>query len=97
MMQTMMIMTTRITTWILKPISKAIQSPVKTISKMISSTNFTYADSSPNNSGLKKSLTSIKSNQGKTLQYKVMLRAFEAKDRSVMEHNYERVNFWSTG
>ena len=24
-----------------------------------------------------------------------MLRAFEAKDRSVMEHNYERVNFWS--
>ena len=45
--------------------------------------------------GLKKSLTSIKSNQGKTLQYQAMLRAFEAKDRSVMEHNYERVNFWS--
>jgi len=45
--------------------------------------------------GLKKSLTSIKSNQGKTLQFQAMLRAFEAKDRSVMEHNYERVNFWS--
>ena len=45
--------------------------------------------------GLKKSLTSIKTNQGKTLQYQAMLRAFEAKDRSVMEHNYERVNFWS--
>jgi len=46
-------------------------------------------------SNLKKFLTNIKSNQGKTLQYQAMLRAFEAKDRSVMEHNYERVNFWS--
>lgn len=45
--------------------------------------------------GLKKSLVKIKSNHGKTLQYQAMLRAFEAKDRSVMEHNYERVNFWS--
>lgn len=46
-------------------------------------------------SELKKRMTSIKTNQGKTLQYQAMLRAFEAKDRSVMEHNYERVNFWS--
>merc|ERR1711990_534746 len=46
-------------------------------------------------SGLKTSLSKIKTNHGKTLQYQAMLRAFEAKDRSVMEHNYERVNFWS--
>merc|ERR1712168_1674964 len=45
--------------------------------------------------GLKNSLSKIKTNHGKTLQYQAMLRAFEAKDRSVMEHNYERVNFWS--
>ena len=44
---------------------------------------------------MKNSLSKIKTNHGKTLQYQAMLRAFEAKDRSVMEHNYERVNFWS--
>merc|ERR1712168_1482897 len=45
--------------------------------------------------GLKNSLSKIKTNHGKTLQYQAMLRAFQAKDRSVMEHNSERVNFWS--
>lgn len=45
--------------------------------------------------GLQKSLNTIKVNHGKTLQFQAMLRAFEAKDRNVIEHNYERVNFWS--
>ena len=46
-------------------------------------------------SGLQTSLNKIKVNHGKTLQFQAMLRAFEAKDRNVIEHNYERVNFWS--
>ena len=45
--------------------------------------------------GLTNSLNKIKGNHGKTLQFQAMLRAFEAKDRNVIEHNYERVNFWS--
>ena len=45
--------------------------------------------------GLQTSLNKIKVNHGKTLQFQAMLRAFEAKDRNVIEHNYERVNFWS--
>ena len=45
--------------------------------------------------GLQTSLNKIKINHGKTLQFQAMLRAFEAKDRNVIEHNYERVNFWS--
>jgi len=45
--------------------------------------------------GLTSSLGKIKVNQGKTLQYQAMLRAFEAKDRNLIEMNYNRVNFWS--
>ena len=45
--------------------------------------------------GLTDSMLKIKQNHGKTLKFQAVLRAFEAKDRNVIEHNYERVNFWS--
>lgn len=38
----------------------------------------------------------IRANLGKTSQIQVLLRTFEAKDRSIAERNFERVNFWST-
>nr|XP_009859742.1 transmembrane emp24 domain-containing protein 1-like isoform X2 [Ciona intestinalis] len=44
---------------------------------------------------LEQSLDSIKSNNAKITQYQVMLRAFEAKDRNVVERNFMRINFWS--
>jgi protein ERP2 len=40
-------------------------------------------------------LHKIKQNHGKTMQYQAFIRAHEARDRNVIEHNYERVNFWS--
>lgn len=40
-------------------------------------------------------LHKIKQNHGKTMQYQAYIRAHEAKDRNIIEHNYERVNFWS--
>uniref|UniRef100_H2Z585 GOLD domain-containing protein n=1 Tax=Ciona savignyi TaxID=51511 RepID=H2Z585_CIOSA len=44
---------------------------------------------------LEQSLDSIKSNNAKVIQYQVLLRAFEAKDRNIVERNFNRINFWS--
>ncbi|XP_009859742.2 transmembrane emp24 domain-containing protein 1-like isoform X2 [Ciona intestinalis] len=44
---------------------------------------------------LEQSLDTIKSNNAKITQYQVMLRAFEAKDRNIVERNFMRINFWS--
>merc|ERR1719354_383986 len=38
---------------------------------------------------------SIKTNMAKTIQTQSLLRVFEAKDRSIVERNFERINTWS--
>jgi len=44
---------------------------------------------------MEEEMDSIKTNMAKTIQTQSLLRVFEAKDRSVVERNYERINFWS--
>jgi len=40
-------------------------------------------------------MTRIRSSLNKAEQYQSMLRAYEARDRAIMEANFERVNTWS--
>lgn len=44
---------------------------------------------------MEEEMDGIKSNMAKTIQVQSLLRVFEAKDRSVVERNFERINFWS--
>merc|ERR1712168_460433 len=46
-------------------------------------------------SSMEEEMDQIKTNRAKTIQTQSLLRVFEAKDRSVVERNYERINFWS--
>ncbi|XP_076823524.1 transmembrane emp24 domain-containing protein 1-like isoform X1 [Clavelina lepadiformis] len=40
-------------------------------------------------------MNQIKSYQSKVIQLQGLLRAFEAKDRNIVERNFNRINFWS--
>ena len=44
---------------------------------------------------LQERLNEIKSNNAKVIQLQGILRAFEAKDRSLAERNFTKINFWS--
>ncbi|XP_002131452.2 transmembrane emp24 domain-containing protein 1-like isoform X1 [Ciona intestinalis] len=55
----------------------------------------TYGDKLASLEVAGQSLDTIKSNNAKITQYQVMLRAFEAKDRNIVERNFMRINFWS--
>merc|ERR1712187_134206 len=43
-----------------------------------------------------KKLLKMKTNMHRTSQFQAILRAFEAKDRNILEANLKRVNNWST-
>jgi len=44
---------------------------------------------------MEEEMDSIKTNMAKTIQTQSLLRVFEAKDRSIVERNFERINTWS--
>jgi len=44
---------------------------------------------------LEEDMDSIKTNMAKTIQLQSLLRVFEAKDRNIVERNFERINVWS--
>lgn len=44
---------------------------------------------------MEEEMDSIKSNMAKTIQVQSLLRVFEAKDRGIVERNFERINVWS--
>uniref|UniRef100_A0A4W3H6N6 GOLD domain-containing protein n=1 Tax=Callorhinchus milii TaxID=7868 RepID=A0A4W3H6N6_CALMI len=41
------------------------------------------------------SIGMVNNKLGKSMQIQAVLRAFEARDRNVLEGNLQRVNFWS--
>ena len=43
-----------------------------------------------------KKLLKMKTNMHRTTQFQAILRAFESKDRNILEANLKRVNNWST-
>ena len=43
-----------------------------------------------------KKLLKMKTNMHRTTQFQAVLRAFESKDRNILEANLKRVNNWST-
>lgn len=43
----------------------------------------------------KETIVKIKNKLNQAEHYQSLLRAFELRDRSIMEANFERVNFWS--
>jgi len=44
---------------------------------------------------MEEDMDTIKSNMAKTIQVQSLLRVFEAKDRGIVERNFERINVWS--
>jgi len=46
-------------------------------------------------SSVKDTVQRIKTNMNRAEQLQSLLRAFEARDRAIMEANFDRVNFWS--
>ncbi|XP_008102024.2 transmembrane emp24 domain-containing protein 1 [Anolis carolinensis] len=44
---------------------------------------------------IKESIETMKSRLERSIQMQALLRAFEARDRNLQEHNLSRVNFWS--
>eukprot|EP00062_Callorhinchus_milii_P027785 gi/632991507/ref/XP_007884659.1/ PREDICTED: transmembrane emp24 domain-containing protein 1 [Callorhinchus milii] len=44
---------------------------------------------------IKESIGMVNNKLGKSMQIQAVLRAFEARDRNVLEGNLQRVNFWS--
>jgi len=44
---------------------------------------------------LEAEIDNIKTNMAKTIQIQSLLRVFEAKDRNIVERNFERINIWS--
>merc|ERR1719495_59863 len=46
-------------------------------------------------SSMEEEMDQIKTNMAKTIQTQSLLRVFEAKDRSIVERNFERINLWS--
>uniref|UniRef100_A0A1I7SH68 GOLD domain-containing protein n=2 Tax=Bursaphelenchus xylophilus TaxID=6326 RepID=A0A1I7SH68_BURXY len=45
--------------------------------------------------GFERITTKVKSNMNEVEKLQTQVRAVESRDRSIMEHNFERVNFWS--